>query len=153
MEDASKPKTGDTIKIVDNKTGNTLKTYTVVVFGDVNGDGIYDGQDATVVSMIIGGMIRPDAATRLAADCNHDGVINSADLTLLEEAGILLSQVDQLENIQTSSVFAAYSEIISQDVPAEEPKTDEPTEEKPTSLVRKFYENLVSFFRYLFKIL
>ena len=146
-------KTGDTIKIVDDKTGNTLKTYTVVVFGDVNGDGIYDGQDATVVSMIIGGMIRPDAATRLAADCNHDGVINSSDLTLLEEAGILLSQVDQLENIQTSSVFAAYSEIISQDVPAEEPKTDETTEEKPTSLVRKFYENLVSFFRYLFKVL
>ena len=153
MEDVSKPKTGDTIKIVDDKTGNTLKTYTVVVFGDVNGDGIYDGQDATVVSMIIGGMLKPDAATRLASDCNHDGVINSADLTLLEEAGILLSQVDQLENIQTSSVFAEYSEIISQDVPAEEPKSDEPAEEKPTSLVRRFYENLVSFFRYLFKVL
>ena len=153
-DDSSKPKTGDTVKIVDDKTGNILTTYTIVVFGDVNGDGIYDGQDATLVSMIIGGMINPDSVTKMAADCNHDGVINSNDFAVLEQAGILLSQVDQLENIQTSLIFEEYSSIISQTIPAEEDEQEtKPEADKKESPFKKFYENFISFFRYLFGII
>ena len=95
IEDISKAKTGDEIKIVDDKTGNVLKTYTVVVFGDINGDGIYDGRDATILSFIINGMLTPSPAMRLAADCNHDSVINTDDLAIIEQAGLLLSNVSQ----------------------------------------------------------
>ncbi len=158
IEDVTKAKTGDEIKIVDDKTGNILKTYTVVVFGDINGDGIYDGRDATIVSLIINGMLTPTPAMRLAADCNHDSVINTDDLEIIEQAGLLLSTVSQSENIQSSSVFTEYSSIISQDIPdEEEPKHEEKIDieedKKPTSIFRKIYENIVSFFRYMFGIL
>ena len=158
IEDISKAKTGDEIKIVDDKTGNVLKTYTIVVFGDINGDGIYDGRDATILSFIINGMLTPSPAMRLAADCNHDSVINTDDLAIIEQAGLLLSNVSQGESIKTSSVYCEYSSIISQDIPDEkepnqEEKIEEKKEEKTTSGFRKFYENIISFFRYLFGIL
>ncbi len=165
-KDPTKPKTGDTVKIVDDATGNVVKTYTVVVFGDVNGDGIYDGRDATMVSMIIGGMITPDAAVKLAADCNHDGVINSDDLMLLEEAGVMLSSVAQKDEIKTSSIFAEYSSLISQDIETDEPaaEEEEKTEEvsgeenpeqtvKPAFSLKKLFETIISFFGYMFGIL
>ena len=158
IEDISKAKTGDEIKIVDDKTGNVLKTYTVVVFGDINGDGIYDGRDATILSFIINGMLTPSPAMRLAADCNHDSVINTDDLAIIEQAGLLLSNVSQDESIKTSSVYCEYSSIISQDIPDEkepnqEEKTEDKKDEKTTSGFRNFYENIISFFRYLFGIL
>ena len=158
IEDISKAKTGDEIKIVDDKTGNVLKTYTVVVFGDIKGDGIYDGRDATILSFIINGMLTPSPAMRLAADCNHDSVINTDDLAIIEQAGLLLSNVSQGESIKTSSVYCEYSSIISQDIPDEkkpnpEEKIEDKKEEKTTSGFRNLYENIISFFRYLFGIL
>ena len=158
IEDVSKAKTGDEIKIVDDKTGNVVKTYTVVVFGDVNGDGIYDGCDATLISLIMNGMLTPSPAMRLAADCNHDNVINADDLAIIEQAGLLLSTVSQNESIQTSAIFDEYSSIISQDITTEEePKSDEKSdiknEEKSTTIFKKLYEKLVSFFKYMFGIL
>ena len=133
------------------------------MFVDVNGDGIYDGRDATMVSMIIGGMLTPDAAVKLAADCNHDGVINSDDLMLLEEAGVMLSSVAQKDEIKTSSFFEEYSSLISQDVEPdaeEEEKTEEAvTEEnteppaKPAFPLKKLFETIVSFFGYMLGIL
>lgn len=75
-----------------------VETYTVVLFGDVNGDGWYDGQDAVLVNMIANGMLTREQvgeAVWMAADCNHDGVIDQDDVDLLNRAGLLLSKVDQ----------------------------------------------------------
>ncbi len=157
LDDSSKAKTGDEIRVVDDKTGNVLKTYTVVVFGDVNGDGIYDGRDATIISLIINGMLTPSPSMRLAADCNHDNVITAEDLAMVEQAGLLLSTVSQSESIQTSSVFNEYSSIISQTIPEEqteeEEKSEPKEEEKQTSFFKKLFETIISFFGYLFGIL
>lgn len=157
IDDSSKAKTGDEIRVVDDKTGNVLKTYTVVVFGDVNGDGIYDGRDATIISLIINGMLPPSPSMRLAADCNHDNVITAEDLAMVEQAGLLLSTVSQSESIQTSSIFNEYSSIISQTIPEEqteeEEKSEPKEEEKQTSFFKKLFETIVSFFGYLFGIL
>lgn len=157
IDDSSKAKTGDEIRVVDDKTGNVLKTYTVVVFGDVNGDGIYDGRDATIISLIINGMLTPSPSMRLAADCNHDNVITAEDLAMVEQAGLLLSTVSQSESIQTSSIFNEYSSIISQTIPEEqteeEEKSEPKEEEKQTSFFKKLFETIVSFFGYLFGIL
>ncbi len=157
IDDSSKAKTGDEIRVVDDKTGNVLKTYTVVVFGDVNGDGIYDGRDATIISLIINGMLTPSPSMRLAADCNHDNVITAEDLAMVEQAGLLLSTVSQSESIQTSSVFNEYISIISQTIPEEqteeEEKSEPKEEEKQTSFFKKLFETIVSFFGYLFGIL
>ncbi len=107
--------------------------YTAVVFGDVNGDSWYDGTDAAIVNCLANGMLTEadvSKAVYAAADCNHDGVIDGLDVELLQQAGVLLADVDQSKNSDelhnTSSVYAEYLSIIDQTVEAE---TTEITEE------------------------
>ena len=78
--------------------GEIVDSYTVVIFGDVNGDGWYNGEDAFLVNLIVKGMLDRDdvgEAIWTAADCNHDGVIDESDVDLLTGAGLLLNKVDQ----------------------------------------------------------
>ncbi len=116
------------------KDGIVIESYEAVIFGDVNGDGKYDGTDAVITSCIACGMLSEadvGSAVWFAADCNHDGVTDSADVSLLNEAGLLLSQVDQSKNpeelLSTSSVFAEYIGIIDQGAiqETEDVQTDE----------------------------
>ncbi|MBQ7596411.1 MAG: leucine-rich repeat protein, partial [Clostridia bacterium] len=115
------------------KQGSTLiSEYQVVIFGDVNGDGIYDAQDATVVNCIANGLLTREQvgeAAYTAADCNHDGSVDSSDVLILQKAGLLLSQVDQSkDDYMESDAYAEYLDLIDQTPPAEEtPETpDEP---------------------------
>ena len=101
--------------------GETLEQYTVLVFGDVNGDGWYDGTDAVLVSCLANGMLTKDdvsEAVYMAADCNHDGVIDQLDVDLLNEAGALLANVDQTKPaevlLETSSEYVEYISLIDQ---------------------------------------
>ena len=121
-----------TVLSLYNYEGNLTDEYTIIVFGDVNGDGWYDGQDAVTVSMIAGGMLTREQvgeAVWMAADCNHDGVIDQADVDLLNQAGVLLSSVDQTkpteELLETSSEYVEYINLIDQQTDAE---SDEATE-------------------------
>lgn len=141
------PRTGEIVEVRADTTEDLVCRYTIVVFGDVNGDGIYDGRDATLVAMIEGGMLTPDAAYRLAADCNRDGTVDYADTALLEQAGVLLAEIGQ-EDIRTSSVYDEYVSLISQDVEIEaEP---EPEQEQPQmSLIEKIVSFLVNVFKAL----
>lgn len=78
--------------------GVLMKTYTIVIFGDVDGDGRHDGTDAYYVSLLTNALVPDSALTDaqlMAADCNHDGAINSADAALLEQCGLMLANVDQ----------------------------------------------------------
>ena len=125
-----KIKTGDILSIKDTD-GFVLKTYQTVLFGDVNGDGWYDGTDAITVSMIANGMLSREQvgeAVWMAADCNHDGVINQADVDLLNQAGVLLANVDQTKSpeelLETSAEYNEYLNLIDQSVAVEE-KTQE----------------------------
>lgn len=99
----------------------TQEEYEVVIFGDVNGDGWYDGTDSVIVSCLANGMLTKDDvgdAAYEAADCNHDGVIDALDVALLEQAGMLLTNIDQSkpaeELIETSSVYVEYLDLIDQ---------------------------------------
>lgn len=149
----SKARTGDKVEIINSSTGAVEKTYTLVVFGDLDGDGLYNGQDSTLASMIASGMFTPTAAQRLAADCNHDNVIDSKDVLLLEQAGVLLSSVSQGENLQTSAIFSEYSTLISQDIPAEEETPSDTIPTAPTSPFAKFIAYVVAFIKKLFEFL
>lgn len=99
-----------------------VDAYTVVIFGDVNGDGVYDGMDAMIVNCIANGMLTKEQvgeAVYMAADCNHDGVIDSLDVEILQQAGVLLANVDQSktqEELQTSSAYVEYLNLIDQNV-------------------------------------
>ena len=98
-----------------------LAQYTVLIFGDVNGDGWYDGTDAVLVSCLANGMLTKDdvrEAVYMAADCNHDGVIDQLDVELLNQAGTLLANVDQTKSaevlLETSSAYVEYLDLIDQ---------------------------------------
>ena len=117
------------------RNDEVIDAYTVVLFGDVNGDGWYDGQDAVTVSMIANGMLTREQvgeAVWMAADCNHDGTIDQTDVDLLNQAGLLLSSIDQTKSaeelLETSSEYSEYLNLIDQSV---EVKEDKPEQESP----------------------
>ena len=89
--------TGSVIKVMCNDVCRAQ--YTVVIFGDVDGNGTVDGTDAYYVNLVAAGMIPADAlsdAQKLAADPNHDGVIDTADGALLADSGLLKAAVSQV---------------------------------------------------------
>ncbi len=106
--------TGSAVNVT--KGGETVDSFKIVIFGDVDGDGIYDGQDATTVNLIAHGMLTREQvgeAVWMAADCNHDGVIDNLDVNLLNRAGLLLSKVDQSKTDEELSTDSAYTEYLS----------------------------------------
>ena len=136
--------TGSVITVKNNldesEKNDSEMSYIAVVFGDANGDGWYDGTDAVIVSCIANGLLTREQAGEAvwaASDCNHDGEIDSDDVTLLQQSGALLSEVDQTKSpkelLETSSAYAEYLSMINQgvdkqsaDIPAEEPIQNSP---------------------------
>ena len=86
--------TGSVINVIDDE-GAVVDSYKLVVFGDVNGDGLVDGQDSLLIWMIIWSAEEVDEAIRLAADANKDGVIDEKDVELVEQVGALNATVEQ----------------------------------------------------------
>ena len=157
--------TGTVIELTDGDT--VITEFTAVVFGDVNGDGWYDGTDSIIVSCLANGLLSKDdvsPAFYTAADCNHDGVIDSFDVAILEQAGLLLSNVDQSksnEELATDEAFIEYLDLIDQtpdeDV-VEEEETPQPEEDVETpeteelnliefiiNIIKKLFELLISY--------
>jgi len=74
--------TGTVITISDKATGNILETYTAVIFGDYNGDGVADIEDTGYFSSISNFEIFDYFEYEylfMAADINGDGVVDSMD--------------------------------------------------------------------------
>lgn len=89
-------KTGSVIKVM-NGTTCTVQ-YTVVIYGDLNSDGLADGEDAMIANLVAQGVISVDSLTlaqKFAADPNHDGAIDADDVALLEDSGLLKATVSQ----------------------------------------------------------
>jgi hypothetical protein len=136
MNDTQTLGTGTKISVMDNTTGKVVKKYELVIFGDINSDGWYDGQDAVYVDAIISGLLTEEiigGARMLAADCTHDGNITKHDMDILTKAGLLLNSIDQnktIEELQTMSEWNEYVSLISQEPEIVEPEDTEPEEDK-----------------------
>ncbi len=133
--DAQQVATGMTVSVYDSETD--YGTYTFVLFGDVNGDGMYDGTDSIIVNCLANGLLseaQVEEAVYMAADCNHDDVIDENDVALLEQAGVLLASVDQTKSeaelLETNSAYVEYLNLIDQTVETE--TTDTVENEQPT---------------------
>ena len=130
------------------KDGDTIVAeYTILIYGDTTGDSWYDGQDAIIVDCIAKGMLTKEdvgEAVWLAADCNHDGVIDEADVALLNEAGMLLANVDQSKSaevlLETSAEYVEYLSLIDQSFEIE--IEDEKTEDAPEADVNTTPEQI-----------
>ena len=88
--------TGSVIRVVYN--GVTRAEYTVVIYGDLDSNGVADGQDAFYAQLYAAGALTADSFTEaqlLAADVNRDGQIDYADVSILADAGLLIQTVSQ----------------------------------------------------------
>lgn len=75
--------TGTKVSLIDNITGITQCTYTIVIYGDVNGDGSIDGIDAGRIvdyeNYVIVWAPITQAAYIKAGDLNGDGQVDGID--------------------------------------------------------------------------
>lgn len=160
--------TGTVITLTDGE--DLIDKYEAVVFGDVNGDGWYDGQDAIIVDCLANGMLTQDdvsEAVYMAADCNRDGVIDRLDVELLNQAGTLLANVDQSKSseelLETSSAYVEYLDLIDQTIEIED-EADVETEETPEADVNttpeqdvnvetNIFEMIIKFIKSIFEML
>ena len=150
--------TGTKFNVVKWIDGSVADTYTAVLFGDVDGDGKYDGADAYKVNLMVNGHLTKEQVGNeiwAAADCNHDGVIDASDVALLERAGLLLTKVDQSktpEELKSDEAYIEYESLIDQsaepnaDIAAEPEAPKEPETESESNLVI-FIKKIVSFIK------
>ena len=109
--------TGTTVYITEN--GDIVDTYKILLYGDVDGDARCDANDALIVNMLINGMLTREQVGEIAyraADCNHDGVVDDKDYSLLVSAGLMLetiSQTEDTENLLIQSEENIQTEILS----------------------------------------
>lgn len=96
----SSAKVGSASTVAVKLNGQIVDTYTVVILGDVDGDAQANGADLVLVNCLINGMLTREqvgGAVYSAADCNHDGLVNSLDVDLLDQAGLLIKSINQLK--------------------------------------------------------
>jgi hypothetical protein len=91
--------TGTVVKLINNSTDELMETFTIVIFGDINGDGSYDSLDAGTAVDYENYMLNwdpaVDAAYLKAGDLNGDGEIDSLDAGKMVDAENYLVTVDQ----------------------------------------------------------
>ena len=143
--------TGSTVTLFD-ADGVQVDVFTVVIFGDVNGDSWYDGQDAVIVNCIARDLLTREQvgeAAYMAADCSRDGEIGVSDVRLLEQAGLLLANIDQTasqdELIQSDS-YMEYIKLIEQDPNAEEPVGGSP---QPKGITQIILDKIIEIAEYI----
>ena len=76
--------------------GELYKTYTVIIFGDVNGDCISDGQDAVVTDCIANNFGEYPDCIKYAADVDFDGTVDQSDVQLIAGYAIGTDFVSQI---------------------------------------------------------
>lgn len=153
--------TGFKIHLLLSESDNTIaETYTAVIYGDIDGDGKYDGADAFIASLIANGNLTQDKVSPAvweAADCNHDGEINASDVLLLEQAGLLLAGIDQTktpQELKTDETYQEYINLIDQSpeiLPEETPEETPEDEPEQASAIVIFIQKLFTWLRSLFE--
>ena len=71
------------VATASSSTGTAVIEYTIIILGDVNGDGKASALDATVISNTYLYDTPLTEAQKLAADMNGNGSVNAADATLI----------------------------------------------------------------------
>ncbi|MBQ3519327.1 MAG: dockerin type I repeat-containing protein [Clostridia bacterium] len=88
VEDSDYIGTGSTVKVYNDS--DLIATFTVVLFGDINGDGEVTSDDADLVDAYLNGdyVIDADSVFFMVADVNHDGTIDSDDSDAIRDGDV-----------------------------------------------------------------
>lgn len=87
--------TGSVINVYDIY-GELKKTYTLIIFGDVNGDAIADGQDAVLISCIMKSDVFTDPQ-KFASDVDFDGYTTEYDYSITANYALSLDYIFQIK--------------------------------------------------------
>ena len=88
--------TGTVVELVDNVTGEVVETYTVIIFGDVDGDGFITVADENIIDMVSSYQLElTNEAFLFAADLTQDGFVDAFDLNILSAATSYTATIDQ----------------------------------------------------------
>ncbi len=90
------------------------KSYTMIVLGDVNGDGEIEALDYIRVRNYIAGRTKMDELAKLAADVNRDGEIEALDYIRLRNHIAGRTKISVITINKTDKKTMPYSEIIIQ---------------------------------------
>lgn len=85
--------TGATVNV--KKDGQIVETYSVVIFGDVNGDSVPDAFDAAMIDLALNNFKLLDEYQLLAADINRNGKLDEEDCDLVAKISVGLCSIDQ----------------------------------------------------------
>ena len=92
--------TGSELKVYDRSDDSLLDSYYILIFGDLNGDGLIDSTDAGKISDAENSVVTWDSSLyalyKSAADLNGDGAMDSADFSLIidwENSAVTIDQV------------------------------------------------------------
>ena len=135
--------------------GCQVYSFTVLIYGDLNGDSMYDGQDAFIVRLMLYDMLNSSNTDSLyfeAADVNRNGNVDSEDMRTLEQAGLLLSEIQQ-SNSENSLTYESYISFIDQSPYGEKDESPESCNHgiynilmKLVNLLKALAEKLTEFF-------
>lgn len=107
LENTTKAATG---YIFIDKTYN--KTYTVVVLGDVNGDGEIKATDYAKIKNYIMEEITLDEIQKLAADVNEDGEVKATDYAKIKNYIMNSTPITVKETKKNDTTTISYADII-----------------------------------------
>ena len=87
--------TGTTIEAKSTLDGSIVAQYTVLIYGDVNGDGSITALDVSMISGSLNKIQTLTPAQKLAANVNGDRYVNNLDVRLLNNVIFKLATIDQ----------------------------------------------------------
>lgn len=79
--------TGSVLNVYDND-GKLFATYQIIIFGDLNGDSVADGQDAVITSFIIDSPDSFEHYQYFAADVDFDNLVSENDYYITADYAI-----------------------------------------------------------------
>lgn len=147
--------TGTVITLSYN--GKPVYYYRALVYGDLNNDGMYDGEDSFIVLLMLWEMLNMDNTDPIlfeAADADNDGEVTQEDMEILQRAGLLLSSITHDDIVDTDS--AQFSEYISmvdcRSAQSSSAEVGHETDEQ-TSAFLSFVKKMIFFIENVVKIL
>ncbi len=86
--------TGSTVDLINKATGQIIATYTIIVFGDVTGNGSADSEDLIQMKSVSAGIQFFSDAQNFAGDFNRDGKFASDDMLQMKTVAAQINSID-----------------------------------------------------------